>query len=103
MSAKIARINSPVVDGERSILYFETSVDAVIDPKTGESVRKMIQTHTYDPVSEDTDGIMTAEQYKQFLAMLEISTVVSPDKPDRSCTWLKVLDEADMKDPDPIV
>lgn len=103
MPAKIARINSPVTDGERSILYFETSVDAVIDPKTGDTVRKMIQTHSYDPVSEDSDGIMTSEQYKAFLAMKKLAPVISPDKPDHECTWLKVLDETDMKDPDPIV
>ena len=44
MAAIIGKLNTPVGDdGSRTVIYLQTSYDAVFDPNTGETLREALE------------------------------------------------------------
>ena len=91
MAAIIGRLNSPVKEnGERDVIYFETSIDAVIDYTTGQTVREIIEEHTYPDASLTEPGLMSPEDKSHLDELYNQLIIVRATDPKRACLWMQV-------------
>lgn len=92
MAAIIARLNSPVKeDGTRDVIYFETSIDAVIDHTTGKTVRDLINERTYPEATDTVAGLMGPQDKQNLDALYRQYIIVSRTDPERACQWYELL------------
>ena len=94
MPAIIGRINTPLRDdGTRYQIYFETSIDAVVDPNTGKTVRQLIDEKTYPEASKTQAGLMSTQDKEHLDEIYNQLVVVSEENPGRPCIWYELLKE----------
>nr|DAK22953.1 MAG TPA: hypothetical protein [Caudoviricetes sp.] len=93
MAAIIGRLNSPVnEDGSRTVIYLETSVEAVVDPTTGKNLKEVLESLTYPDASSTASGLLSSENYKRLQEMYKQLMVVSKENPGRPCNWKEIVE-----------
>lgn len=96
MAAIIGKLNSPVEDnGSRTVIYLQTSYDAVFDPNTGETLREALEDRSYPNADSVHTGLMTSESYQQLQALYKQLVIMDENNPGTACVWLELLSTTD--------
>lgn len=91
MPAVIARLNSPVKnDGGRDVIYFESSIDAVIDHTSGKSVRELIEERTYPEATETSSGLLSFTDKQHLEEIYRQMIIISDVNPEKPCQWFQL-------------
>lgn len=92
MAAIIGRLNSPVnEDGSRTVVYLETSVEAVVDPSTGKNLKEILESLTYPDASLTKSGLLSPENLRKIMESYNQLIVVGEENPGRACHWKEVI------------